>query len=228
MFGTFRTLVAGANARTEERLRDVYAIELIDQKIRDAEASVKAAKATLATLIQRSRHEQRHVDGLKSQIKDMTQRAQGALDAGQDDLATHAANAIAQMENELRLRETTVDRLETKTMQLRTSVEAGTRRIIDLKQGAVQAKAVRREQNIQSKLNSTVCASSSVDDAEELIAQVIGKDDPFEQSEILREINEDMNHTTIADRLASHGFGPATKTTADDVLSRLKTTQKSA
>lgn len=226
MFGTFRTLITGANARAEEHVRDVYAIELIDQKIREAEASVKAAKATLATLIQRSRSEQRHVDGLKSQIKDMTSRATQALDAGQDDLARDAAQAIAQMENELELRKHTVDRLEAKTLRLRNSAEAGTRRVIDLKQGAVQARAVRREQTIQSKLNSTIGSTSSAEEAEDLIANVIGKDDPFEQSEILREINEDLGHTSVADRLAAQGFGPSTKTTADDVLNRLASKKK--
>ena len=55
MLGTFKTWITGANARAEEQVRDVYAIELIDQKIREAEGSVKAAKATLASLIQRQR-----------------------------------------------------------------------------------------------------------------------------------------------------------------------------
>ena len=53
MFRTLATLINGANARAEDRVRDAFAIELIDQKIREAETSLKAAKATLATLIQR-------------------------------------------------------------------------------------------------------------------------------------------------------------------------------
>ena len=48
------------------------------------------------------------------------------------------------------------------------------------------------------------------------------QDDPFEQSEILRQIDSGLQNEDVADRLAGAGFGPSTKTTAADVLSRLK------
>lgn len=50
MLGTFRTLFAGASARAEEGLRDTYAVELIDQKIREADDGFRATKATLDRL----------------------------------------------------------------------------------------------------------------------------------------------------------------------------------
>ncbi len=40
---TLSTLIAGVNARSEDRVRDAFTIELIDQKIREAEQSLKAA-----------------------------------------------------------------------------------------------------------------------------------------------------------------------------------------
>lgn len=227
MFKTLSTLIAGVNARSGDRVRDAFAIELIDQKIREAETSLKAAKATLASLIQRQRSEERQRDALKNRIEDMMGRAQDAMDQGREDLATEAAQAVAQMENELTIRIETCDRLDQKVIRLRNSIEAGHRRIIDLKQGAIQARAVRREQAIQSKLNTTIGRTSSAEEAEELIGRVMGKDDPFEQSEILREIDRDLGHETLADRMADQGFGDAIRTTADDVLARLKT-KKSA
>lgn len=227
MFKTLSTLIAGVNARSGDRVRDAFAIELIDQKIREAETSLKAAKATLASLIQRQRSEERQRDALKNRIEDMMGRAQDAMDQGREDLATEAAQAVAQMENELTIRIETCDRLDQKVNRLRNSIEAGHRRIIDLKQGAIQARAVRREQAIQSKLNTTIGRTSNAEEAEELIGRVMGKDDPFEQSEILREIDRDLGHETLADRMADQGFGDAIRTTADDVLARLKT-KKSA
>lgn len=227
MFKTLSTLIAGVNARSEDRVRDAFAIELIDQKIREAEGSLKAAKATLASLIQRQRSEERQRDALKNRIADMLKRAQSAIDQDRDDLAAEAAAAVAQMENELTVRVETCDRLAQKVIRLRNSIEAGHRRIIDLKQGAIQARAVRREQAIQSKLNSTIGTTSNVEEAEELIGRVMGRDDPFEQSQILREIDRDLGHETLADRMADQGIGPATRTTVDDVLARLKT-KKSA
>ncbi len=44
MFATLRTLVTGANARAEGRVKDAFVIELIDQKIRESEAQLKAGQ----------------------------------------------------------------------------------------------------------------------------------------------------------------------------------------
>lgn len=222
MFLTFKTLMNGASARADEKVRDVYAIELIEQKIREATHSLTAAKATLASLIQRQRGEQRQVTGIENRVADLTERATKALDDDNEAMASEAANAIAQLENELEVRRATLARLEQRIMRLRQSIETGHRRIIDLKQGAITAKAVRYEQNIQAKLNTTLSGQSSVDEAEELIANVLQKDDPFEQAEIMSDIDRDLSHETLADRMSDAGYGDATKATGADVLKRLK------
>lgn len=222
MFGTLKTLMTGASARSEERLRDVYAIELIDQKIREAEASLKSAKFALAGLIQRERAETRQLEQLEKRAADLTERARAALEDGRDDLAQEAAQAIAQMENEQALRRETVQRLETRILQLRQSVETANRRIIDLKQGAVAARAARREQEIQKRLGRHIAQDSAFEEAEDLIQRVLRRDDPFEQSQILNEIDRGLDNADVADRLAEAGFGPATRTTATDVLARLR------
>ena len=129
------------------------------------------------------------------------------------------------MENELALRADTLQRLDQKIMRLRSSIESGHRRIIDLKQGAIQARAVRREQDIQMQMHRSGVTTSSVDEAEELIARVLGRDDPFERTEILADINRDLDGGSIADRMADAGFGNATRSTPDDVLARLKAAQ---
>jgi phage shock protein A len=226
MFKTLATLINGQNARAEDRVRDAFAIELIDQKIRESENSLRAAKATLASLIQRQRSEEKQHAALKMRITDLTKRAKEALENDREDMATEAARAIANMENELTVRTETLDRLEQKVMHLRSSIESGHRRIIDLKQGAIQARAVRREQNIQMQMSRTGVTSGSVEEAEELISRVLGRDDPFERSEILADINRDLDGGTITDRMADAGFGAATRSTADDVLARLKAGKK--
>lgn len=221
MLKTLSTLIAGANARSTDRVRDAFAIELIDQKIREAEGSLRAAKSTLASLIQRQRSEDAQRNALQSQIADLTERAKAALEKDREDMASQAADAIAQMENEHTLRTNTLQRLDQKILRLRSSIEAGHRRIIDLKQGAIQARAVRREQTIQMKMNASD-ATSSVEEAEELITRVLGKDDPFERAEILSEINADLDHTGLTDRMADAGLGASTRATGKDVLARLK------
>ena len=88
MFKTLSTHIAGVNVRSKNCVRDAFAIELINQKIREAEKSLKAAKATLASLIQRQRQrsEDRQRDTLKTRIKGMMGRAQDAMDKGRADL----------------------------------------------------------------------------------------------------------------------------------------------
>ena len=223
MFGTFRTLMTGANARAEEHVRDVFSIELIDQKTREAEASLKSAKYALAGLIQRERSESRQVAALEDRISDVMTRAKAALDGGREDLAQEAAHSIAHMENELMTRRTTVQRLETRILQLRHSVETANRRLIDLKQGAVAARAAKKEMDIQKRLGAHVSRDTAFEEAETLIARVLQKDDPFEQSQILREIDTGLAQGEVADRLSEAGFGAPLKSTAADVMSRLKT-----
>ncbi|MFK7752638.1 MAG: PspA/IM30 family protein [Sedimentitalea sp.] len=222
MFNTIKTLITGANARAEEAVRDAYSIELIDQKIREAQQGLKSAKLALAGLIQRERSETRQIEMLSQRIDDLCSRTTQALEQGQGGLAQEAAQAIADMENERNLRRDTISRLETRVLRLRQSVETANRRIVDLKQGAIAARAVRKEQELQGRLNRTLSGDSPMDEAADLIANVMKRDDPFEQSEILREIDAGLNHSDVADRMAAAGLGAATRTTAGDVLSRLK------
>lgn len=222
MFSTLKTLVTGANARAEEKLRDTYAIELIDQKIRESEAGLKNAKFTLASLMQKQRGEAKAIATVDSQISDLTQRATEALAADREDLATHAADAIARMENERVARQQAHDRLEERVLQLKQSVERAHRRILDLKQGALTARAAQKEQQLQKRLGRHVAQDSAFEEAEALINQVLERDDPFEQSQILNEIDAGLTPSSASDVLSEAGFGAATKSTSADVLARLK------
>ncbi len=222
MFNTINTLFRGANARAEEKFRDHFAIDLIDQKIREAQVGLQAAKSTLASLILRERNEHRQIEALQSRISKLTESTVAALADGRQELAAEAAQGIAQMENERTVRRDTAERIESKIIRLRGSVEATNRRIIDLKQSAITAKAIHQERRIQVKLNSFAPRQNSLEEAEELISRVVDQDDPFEQSEILREIDANLKFEDIGERLTAQGYGIGTKTTAADVLARLR------
>ena len=222
MFNTINTLFKGANARAEEKFRDHFAIDLIDQKIREAQVGLQAAKSTLASLIMRERNEQRQIEALRGRIDKLTESAVAALADDRQELAAEAAQGIAQMENELTVRCDTAARIESKIIRLRSSVESANRRIIDLKQSAITAKAIHSERKIQVKLNSFAPRQNSIEEAEELISRVVDQDDPFEQSEILREIDANLKFEDIGERLAAQGYGTNTKTTAADVLARIQ------
>src|SRR5438445_5274986 len=121
MLSLIRTLLDGASARAEDGLKDRFAIDLLAQRIRDAEAGLAAAKQTLATLIVRQRAEQAGLDQLDRRHADLESRTISALAAGNNGLAESGAAAIAELENEREVRRATVQSLGEKTLRMRVS-----------------------------------------------------------------------------------------------------------
>jgi len=222
MLNVLKTLFSGASARAEEALTDAFAIDLIEQKIREAEAHLNAAKSTLAGLIIRQRNEERQFARLDVQIRDLEGRAVQALQAAQEKLATDAAAAIADLINERAVRQQTVAQLAERVMRTEAAVAKAHRRIVDLRQGLISARAVDAERRMQKSLNRSIGNTTAIRDAEMLINRVMNFDDPLEQGDVLDEIDASLDGTAVRDRLAAAGFGDRIKTTADDVLARLK------
>jgi len=227
MFEILSTLLKGSNAKAVEVVTDHFAIDLLNQKIREAEGGVNGAKQALATLILRQRAEQTALNLLRSRKAALEDRVRKAITAGSSDLAMEGAAAIAEMENEEAVRAQTILRLDEKVSRLRHSVEKAHRRVIDLRQGAITARAIDVERRSQRNLNRSLERGSAIDEAEALIRRVAEQDDPLEQAEIVEEIDQSLSHKTAEDRLAEAGFGPSTKVRAEDVLARLRTTPAS-
>jgi phage shock protein A len=223
MFDLLSTLIKGANAKAVETATDHFAIDLITQKIREAEAGVSGAKQALATLILRQRAEQKALDLLRGRKADLEDRVRQALAANNAELAMEGASAIAEMENEAMVRGQTVARLDEKASRLRHSVEKAHRRVVDLRQGAITARAIDLERRSQHRLNRSL-GGNAIEEAEALIRRVAEQDDPLAQAEIYEEIDNQLSHKTTEDKLAAAGFGPATKVRPEDVLARLRTT----
>ena len=224
MFDLLSTLIKGANAKATETATDYFAIDLLNQKIREAEAGVTGAKQALATLIMRQRNEQRALDLVRTRKIGLDGRVRDALAAGNEELAMEGATAIADLENEEDVRVGTVVRIEEKVRRLRLSVEKAHRRVVDLRQGAITARAIDLERRSQKQVVRSINGGSAIEEAEALIRRVADQDDPLEHAEIADEIDASLSHKATEDRLAAAGFGPQTKVRPEDVLARLKTT----
>lgn len=220
MLSLLRTLLDGAGAKAEDRLKDQFAVDLLAQRIRDAEAGLACAKQTLASLIVRQRAEQASLD----QLADLETRTRSALAAGAEALAHDGASAIAELENEREVRRTTVRSLTEKTLRMRLSLEQAHRRIVDLNQGMISARAVDAEQKAQRRLNRSIGRTASLNEAEALLARIRERSDPFEEASILDEIDAGLSQEAIRGKLEEAGHGPSTKVRAQDVLERLKST----
>ncbi|MDX8433230.1 PspA/IM30 family protein [Mesorhizobium abyssinicae] len=224
MLSLLRTLLDGAGAKAEDRLKDQFAVDLLAQRIRDAEAGLACAKQTLASLIVRQRAEQASLDQLDRRIADLETRTRSALAAGAEALAHDGASAIAELENEREVRRGTVRSLTEKTLRMRLSLEQAHRRIVDLNQGMISARAIDAEQKAQRRLNRSIGRTASLNEAEALLARIRERSDPFEEASILDEIDAGLSQEAIRGKLEEAGHGPSTKVRAQDVLERLKST----
>ena len=222
MLNVLRTLMMGSAARAEEAVTDHFAIDLIAQKIREAEQGLEGAKNTLAALIQRKRAETQVLERVTSRVNDLEKRVRLALADGREDLATEGAKALAELENEQAVRKDTLAQLAQRIERTHASVEKANRRIVDLRQGMISARAVDAEQRAQKNLNRSIGNTTAIREAEALIARVVGQPDALEQTEILDEIDAGLDGTAVRDRLAAAGYGDKNKVSAEDVLARLK------
>ena len=161
MFDLLSTLIKGSNAKAVETATDIFAIDLINQKIREAEMSVNNAKQALASLIMRQRAEQKALDMLRSRKATMEERVRQSLAAGNESLAMEGATALAHLENEEASRAETVERLNERVERLRQSVEKAHRRVVDLRQGAVTARAMDLERKSQKRINRALGVPAS-------------------------------------------------------------------
>jgi phage shock protein A len=221
MLKTLNTLLMGKTARAEEAMQDRFSRDLIDQKVGEADANMRAAKSQLALLIQRERTETRLLAQLDGRITDLSKRASAALASERDDLAADACTAIAEMENERAVRRDALAHNQGQVIRLRRALEGGHRRMINLRQGALRARALRREQDMQSRLGATSRAQSAAREAEDLITRVLDRDSPGEQAQILAELEASFTKGKPTER-PSAGFGPKLKSSASDVMARLK------
>ena len=221
MFNLISTLVKGANARAVDTATDHFAIDLIKQKIREAEQGLSQAKNTLASLIIRRRREKRTLKQLKARIEDLESRTKKALKDKNKKLAHQAAEAIAQLENEAVVRQNTLNRLNERTARMQLSIEKAYRRLVDLRQGATTAMAMDVERKAQKSLNRSIGNTDAFREAESLINRVVNQDDPFEQGDVLDEIDRGLSHENIKQQLAEAGYGTHGKSNAKDVLARL-------
>jgi len=222
MLNLLDTLFRGASAKATEAATDRFAIDLLNHKIREAEAGVEGAKQALAALIIRERTERNRLDALSARKTSLEDRVRQALAADNEALALQGAEAIAQMENEMTVRAETLARLSERVSRLRLSVEKAHRRVADLRQNAVAAQALDLERRSQRRLNRSLNGGSAIHDAEALIRRVNEQPDPFTETEVFDEIDNSLNHRTVEDDLAKAGFGPATRSEAKDVLARLR------
>ena len=224
MFKTVFTLFRGSVAVADEMLEDRTALLILDQQMRDTAASLDRSKRALALAIAQDQQEGRKLEATKARIADLEVRAGAALEAGREDLAREAAEAIAGLEADRDAAMTARTLFASEITRLKRYVTGAEARISELDRGrriARAAEAVRAAR--RGGIEATRPYEATLSEAEMTLRRLRERQMESEAADqALLELDAVSGPLTVAEKLAQQGFGPRMKSTADDVLARLK------
>jgi phage shock protein A len=224
MFKTVVTLIRGQAAAAEESLADRHALLLLDQQMRDAQASLGRAQRALAVSFAEDAQEAKRGEAITERIAALEVRARAALAGAREDLATDAAEAIAALEAERDAGRQARTLFAAEIARLRRLVSDAERRLADLQRGrrvARVAEAVRESR--RGRVEEAGLGQCTLSEAEATLARLRERQAAAAAAEdALDGITAATRPRTVEERLAEAGFGPATRPTAASVLARLK------
>lgn len=224
MIKTVLTLFRGSVAAAGEELEDRTALLILDQQMRDAAAAVDRSKRTLALAIASDQQEGRRLETTNTRIADLEMRATAALEGGREDLAREAAQAIAGLEAERDAAMTARALFAAEITRLKRHVASAEARINELDRGRRIARASEAVRSLRrSGIEAARPYESTLPEAEATLRRLRDRQlEAHAADEALIEIDAASGPLATAEKLAEQGFGPRMKSTADDVLARLK------
>jgi len=230
MFKTVLTLFRGTVAVAEEELQDRTALVILDQQMRDAAAAVDRSKRALALAIAQDQQEGKRLEATCARITDLEVRAGAALDAAREDLAREAAQAIANLEAERDAARTARTLFASEIARLKRHVVNAEARIGELDRGRRIARAAEAVRNLRrGGIEAARPYECTLPEAEATLKRLRERQIEAQAAdEALMELDAATGPLSVAERLAEQGFGPRIKTTADDVLARLKASRTTA
>ncbi|MBY3118862.1 PspA/IM30 family protein [Rhizobium laguerreae] len=221
MFKLISILLRGRAHDAEQAFADRHAVPLLSQQIRDAAQSIQSARRSVAVAIAQNEQEKGQHGAIVARIADLETRASAALTKGNEGLAREAAEAIAYLEAERDASEKAQSQFTLAIDKLKGIVRASEARLQELQRGERLARATQEAQ----KLDVVVAGPglATLDDAEETLARLRLRQSQNElTAAALKDMEGAIRPAGIIEKLANAGFGAPLRTSADDVLARLK------
>jgi phage shock protein A len=230
MFKTLITIIRGKNFETIERVADAHALTILDQQIRDATANLDRARRALAIAIAQDASETKRVEAVRTRIADLEARAVAALNGGREDLATEAAETIANLENDLMSATAAQTSFARECAKLKAMTANGERRLIELERGRRAARAAEAVRRLRSNGEEHLGGgASALQDAEATLKRLRARQLEDEAATQAIEAMEGVNGADlVSEKLEAAGFGDATRPSAKSVLERLRQRQQAA
>ncbi|MEJ1157453.1 PspA/IM30 family protein [Prosthecomicrobium sp. N25] len=222
MLKVFQTLVRGMAAAAEEEVRDRHALPLLDQQIREAAAGIEAARRAYALATAQDAAEAKRLETVLACLADLETRALAALAAGREDLASDAAEAIAELEADRDAGRKAREAFAAEIGRIRRRVLEGERRLAALERG----RRIARARAAARRLGTGATAPSgegALADAEATLRRLQDTQGEAEAAEdALAALDAETRAAGVAETLAQNGFGPPVRPGRADVLARLK------
>lgn len=224
MIKTFVTLIRGRMAEVEQAAADAHALPILDQQIRDAAAAVARARRALAIATAQADQETAQAAAAARRIADLEARARAALAAGEETLATEAAEAIAALEAEQAARREAGTHFANEAARLRRVIADADERLAALDRGRRIARANAAVRALKPEPFAHVpLGQATLAEAEATLARLRQRQAKTEAAEAaLDRLEAGAARGDIAERLADAGFGPPIRPRAADVLARLR------
>ncbi|MBY3225759.1 PspA/IM30 family protein [Rhizobium laguerreae] len=221
MFKLISILLRGRAHDAEQAFADRHAVPLLSQQIRDAAQSIQSARRSVAVAIAQNEQEKGQHGAIVARIADLESRASAALAKGNEGLAREAAEAIAYLEAERDASEKAQSQFTLAIDKLKGIVRASEARLQELQRGERLARATQEAQKLDVAVAGPGLAT--LDDAEETLARLRLRQSQNELTAVaLKDMESAIRPAGIIEKLANAGFGAPLRSSADDVLARLK------
>lgn len=223
MLKMFLTFVRGGAAVAEERFADRNALLILDQQMRDAAAAFERAKKALAIAIAQDRQETERLAASHARVADLENRVAAALVAGDESLAREGAEAVAALEADREAAASAQALFATEILRLRRHVAQAQARIAELDRGRRLARASEAVRQMrQGRIEPGPAHEATLAEAEQTLKRLRERQVAADAAESALDELDGAVAASVTEKLAAKGFGPRLRTTAEDVLERLR------
>ena len=226
MFNSFFALIRGRSHESAQAVIDANALTVLRQQIRDSASAVTSAKKAIAVAQAQNDREKYQYDLLVNRIHDLEVRTLAAIDKGEDALANEAAETIAVLEAERDASLEAQGRFDREIDRLKRIVQKSEAQLRDLQRGERLATVTAKTQRLRS--TTPVATASSIKDAEATLTRLRERQMEMDAAaNALDELTKEEDPISVEQKLSEAGCGTPIRSTADQVLERLKAGKKS-
>ncbi len=222
VWGKLFTALRGGVNEAAENVADSQAMRILDQELRDADASLRKARGDLAGMMATAKRiEKRIADNAAKEERDVA-NARAALDAGREDLARGLAERVATVRAELARDDADLANMRQQQDVMLRTVKETEQRIAAMKREVEAVKATDSLQRAQkaiasshagvnSRLGSAVDSLGRIKDRQAQLAARLEAGDEMAAIESGADLDRQLLEAGIGGRVSK----------ADDILAEL-------